>query len=194
MRNTFHGSICAFRRNAPRSNLRGTFTGLCIILLSDSSQYPHLNMQTQSNQTCQAKGKKCWHIWKTPSSGWGYRIFWRECHEHQSIAGDLIANSSYRTAGWQNVPSHTLFTPTRSSTQDTCGSNRMFSNETKLGKKCRWATPVNEFFLCRLLLLTVAVTTAGEPTFRNKHLIFQDRLAEQTLPHFISVAKGCSLK
>lgn len=53
---------------------------------------------------------------------------------------------------------------------------------------------MNEFFLCRLLLLAVAVATAGEPTFGNKHLIFQDRLAEPTLPHFISVVKGYSLK
>lgn len=51
-----------------------------------------------------------------------------------------------------------------------------------------------EFSRCHLLLFSISVIIAGEPTFSNVHLIFQDELAERMLPHFISAAKDYSLK
>lgn len=71
LQSIFNGFAYAFRLNAPHSDLCGMFTDLCITLLSDNLQYPHLNKQTENNQTWQVKEKKCWQLWKTLNSEWG---------------------------------------------------------------------------------------------------------------------------
>lgn len=51
LQSIFNGFAYAFRLNAPHSDLCGMFRDLCITLLSDNLQYPHLNKQTENNQT-----------------------------------------------------------------------------------------------------------------------------------------------
>lgn len=56
LQNIFNGLVCAFPWNAPHSDLCGMFTALHNIILSDNSQYPHLNKQIQDVLTWQVKG------------------------------------------------------------------------------------------------------------------------------------------
>lgn len=55
----FNGSIYVFKGNVAHSDVSGMFTDFFITVSSGNSQYPHLNKQTQNNQTWQVKEKEC---------------------------------------------------------------------------------------------------------------------------------------
>lgn len=195
LQNTFNGFVYALRWNIPHSDLHGMFTALCITPLSDYSQYPHLNKQTQNNQTWQVKEKKCWQLWKTLNSQWGYNNFQIKCHEYQTIAYDLIANSPSCALSWQYALSdnkqcsHLLEVAQRTHVVATAHFPM------RLNIRKMWLSNVSDWILSLLLPSVFYLCYYCWWANLLKHTShFQGGLVEQMLLHFIPAAKDCSLK